>query len=97
MPDEDMRDKIAEVQRLAVESETESVSEDGAVRVVAGPGGAVKELDLRLSAFQMSGVELGEVVTQTIKTATENADRDMSDQAGRILGAVLGGDEEEQR
>lgn len=70
----DMHEKVAEAQRLATEVTAEAVSEDGAVRVVAGPGGDVREIDLRMGAFELSGVELGELTAATVKTAAVAAD-----------------------
>lgn len=91
MPDEDMAAKVAEVQRVAAEAEAEAVSENGAVRVVAGPAGQIKLLDLQLSAFDMSGVELGELLVQTIHAATRNADAAMEAAVNSIFGEVFAG------
>lgn len=85
----DMQRRAQEMQRLALEAEAEVVSEDGAVRVVAGPAGNVKVLDLRLNAFNLSGVELGEVVVETINAAEKKAQTELSQEIGRLMGTSV--------
>jgi hypothetical protein len=67
------------------------------VRVVAGPGGEVKEIDLRLGAFELSGVELGELTAATVKRATADADRRLSEGIRGMLSGVFAAEQEEQR
>lgn len=95
--DEDMQSKVARVQRLALEAEAEAVAEDGTVRVVAGPGGQVKELDLRLKAFQLSGAELGPVIVETMKAAMQQVERELSAEVNQIMGSMVTNDEESSR
>lgn len=85
-PTADMQRKAGEIQRLAAEAEGEAVSEDGAVRVVTGAGGNVKVLDLRMNAFTMSGVELGEAIVETIRAAERKVQADLSAEMSRIMG-----------
>ncbi|GAB3656135.1 YbaB/EbfC family nucleoid-associated protein [Glycomyces tarimensis] len=97
---DDMRRRAMEVQRIATEAQAEAVSEHGEVLVVASPGGRIKELDLRQSAFQMSGVELGEMIVETIRTANHKLETELTATISGILGAGLTnptGDEEPQR
>jgi hypothetical protein len=89
-----MHNKIAEVQRMAAEVRAEAVSEDGSVRVVAGPSGEVREIDLRLSAFELSGVELGEVTAATVKVATAAADRDLAERVRGLVSDVFASEKE---
>ena len=91
-----MRSKVADIQRLATETEAEAVSADGEVRVVAGVSGVVKEIDLRMKAFELSGVELGEVIAETIKSATTKADQELSQQVNSIMGDFMGNETEER-
>lgn len=91
-PTADMQRKTGEIQRLAAEAEGEAVSEDGTVRVVAGAGGNIKQLDLRMSAFQLSGIELGEVIVATINAAERKVQADLSAEMARIMGTPAGGD-----
>jgi len=91
-PTADMQRKAGEMQRLAVEAEGEAVSENGSVRVVTGAAGNVKVLDLRMSAFELSGVELGEVIVETIRAAERKVQADLSAEMGRIMGMSVGGD-----
>ncbi|MCD0442313.1 YbaB/EbfC family nucleoid-associated protein [Glycomyces sp. A-F 0318] len=86
-PTADMRQRAAEIQRLAVEAEGEAVSEDGAVRVVAGAAGNLKELDLRLNAFELSGYELGELIVETIRAADRKVAAELSAAMAGIMGA----------
>jgi DNA-binding protein YbaB len=85
-PDADMSAKLAQVRLLAEEAEAEVVAEDGTVRVVAGPSGQIKEIDLRMSALELSGAELGDIITETIKAAGSKADRTLSEEIGHLLG-----------
>lgn len=91
----DMQERIREVQRLAGEATGEAVSEGGEVRVVAGSGGSVLELDLRMSAFQLSGLELGEVIVETIKAADAKVSQSLTAAIGTLMGGVLPDDEAE--
>ncbi|GAA2269393.1 hypothetical protein GCM10009853_023670 [Glycomyces scopariae] len=88
-PAEEMRRRAEDIERLAVELEGEAVSEDGAVRVVTGAAGNVKELDLRMSAYQMSGVELGELIVATIREADRRTQADLAERVGAIMGVPL--------
>ncbi|WP_026928505.1 YbaB/EbfC family nucleoid-associated protein [Glycomyces tenuis] len=89
-----MQSKIARVQRLALEAEAEVVSEDGSVRVVAGPGGQIKELDLRLKAFDLSGVELGALIVATMKAAMQQVERELSAEVNQVMASMTTNDEE---
>jgi DNA-binding protein YbaB len=93
----DMHHKVAEAQRLAAETTAEAVSEDGAVRVVAGPGGEVREIDLRMSAFELSGVELGELTAATVKAATVAADAALAAAVRASLSDMFETEREEHR
>lgn len=86
MPDDDMSAKFARIQRLAAETEAEAVAEGGTVRVVAGPSGQIKEIDVRFNALELSGAELGDAITETIKAAGRQADRALAEEVGRLLG-----------
>lgn len=83
---EDMRSKTKAIERLAVELRAEAISEGGAVRVVAGAADSIRELDLRLNAFELSGVELGELIVETIEAANRKARAEMAEQTGKIMG-----------
>lgn len=84
--DAEMTAKFAQVRRLAEEAEAEVVSEDGTVRVVAGPSGTIKHIDLRMHAFELSGAELGDAITDTLKAAGRKVDHALSEEIGRLLG-----------
>ena len=83
-----MRQRALDIQRIAVETRSEAVSEEGEVRVVAGPGGSVKELDLRLNAFELSGVELGELIVKTLRAADEKVAAELSAAIERKMGGL---------
>lgn len=97
------------IQRLVAAAEAEVTSENSAVRIVAGPGGQIKEIDLRLEAFGMSGVELGEMIVETLNAAHAKVERELAATISRETGLAiapedLGGDmpdagpsQEEQR
>lgn len=84
-----MRRKAKEIERIAVEVQSEAISEDGAVRVVAGAADSLKELDLRMSAFQLSGVELGELIVETINDANHKVQAEMAERVGQIMGKTV--------
>lgn len=86
---QDMQRVTREVQRIVTEARAEAVSENGAVRVVAGPGGQIQELSLEYSAYQMSGVELGEMIVETIKDATRKLETELSAEVERIMSAAM--------
>lgn len=95
MPDEqtqDMRRRAKEVERIAVEARAEAVSEDGSVRVVVGAGGNIGEIDLQFSAFQMSGVELGEAIVETIRAAESRVQTELAAEISRIMGTDVPAD-----
>jgi DNA-binding protein YbaB len=83
---EDMRRKVKEIERIAAEAEAEAVSEGGAVRVVVGAADSIKAIDLRLSAFEYSGVELGEMIVATIREANQKVQADLAERVGAIMG-----------
>ncbi|MEU5155343.1 YbaB/EbfC family nucleoid-associated protein [Glycomyces sp. NPDC021274] len=91
-PTADMQRKAGDIQRLVVEAQGEAVSEDGTVRVVTGAAGDLRELDLRLSAFELSGVELGEVIVATIRAAEHKVQAGLSAEMSRVMGMPVGED-----
>ncbi|THV30102.1 YbaB/EbfC family nucleoid-associated protein [Glycomyces paridis] len=86
LSDDDMSAKFARMRLLAEEAEAEVISEEGTVRVVAGPSGQIKEIEVRLHALELSGAELGDVITETLKSAGRAADRTLAEEIGRLLG-----------
>jgi DNA-binding protein YbaB len=81
---EDMRRKAKAIEKVAVEVQGEAISEDGAVRVVAGAADSIKELDLRMSAFQ-----LGELIVTTIKDANAKVQAELAERVGEIMGRPI--------
>ncbi|HLU28594.1 MAG TPA: YbaB/EbfC family nucleoid-associated protein [Glycomyces sp.] len=77
------------IQRLVASAEAEVTSENSAVRIVAGPGGQVKEIDLRLEAFAMSGVELGEMIVETLNAAHAEVERELAAMISRETGLAV--------
>lgn len=74
------------MKNLVEQAEAEAVSEAGMVRIVAGPGGQVKEIDLRNNAFELSGVELGEVIVATMRDAHVKLQRELAETVSRATG-----------
>jgi DNA-binding protein YbaB len=85
-PAKEMQRKAKEIERIAVEARGEAISEDGEVRVVAGAGDTLLEIDLRLKAFELSGVELGELIVRTIDDANQKVQADLAEAVGAIMG-----------
>ncbi|MEU6857685.1 YbaB/EbfC family nucleoid-associated protein [Glycomyces sp. NPDC046736] len=84
----EMRQRALDIQRMATEAQAEVVSEEGEVRVVSAPGGRVKELDLRLNAFQLSGVELGELIVETLHAADAKVTAELTAAITRSMSGV---------
>jgi DNA-binding protein YbaB len=93
---EAFRARTKEIERMAAEARGEAVSEHGEVRVVAAAGGRIEELDLRMSAFELSGVELGEVIVSTLRAAEEQLDAQLTSAIQAAMGSLGSFTEEEQ-
>lgn len=89
--------RTREIERMAAEARGEAVSEHGEVRVVAAAGGRIEDLDLRMSAFELSGVELGEVIVSTLRTAEEQLDAQLTSAIQAAMGSLGAFAEEEER
>jgi DNA-binding protein YbaB len=82
-------DEIAERSRRireAMAASTEVTSEDHAVTVVVGPGGAVRHLSLSSRAFRYRGRELGDLIVQTIREANARMRQELSETMADIMG-----------
>lgn len=86
MDQEDFRYKVEEIQRLASQAEAEVTSDDHAVRIVAGPGGRIIDLELTQRAFAMSGAELGRKIVETLQQARTKVETELSSSIGRLMG-----------
>jgi DNA-binding protein YbaB len=85
---EAMQARTREIERIAAEARGESVSEGGEVRVVASAGGRIAELDLRMSAFELSGVELGEIIVSTFRAAEDQLDAQLTSAIQATMGSL---------
>jgi DNA-binding protein YbaB len=85
---EAMQARTREIERIAAEARGESVSEHGEVRVVAAGGGRIAELDLRMSAFELSGVELGEVIVATLRAAEDQLEAQLTSAIQATMGSL---------
>ncbi|MBO3735588.1 YbaB/EbfC family nucleoid-associated protein [Glycomyces niveus] len=92
---EAMQARTREIERMAAEARGEAVSENGEVRIVAKAGGRIEELDLRLSAFELSGVELGELIVSTLRTAEDQLDAQLTSAIQAAMGSLGAFTEEE--
>lgn len=95
-PTEDIRQRTLDIQQSVAEASAEAVSEGGEVRVVAGAGGALKEVDLRLSAFELSGVELGELLVETIRAADRRLSADLEARIRDLMAPITAFTEDEE-
>ncbi|MDR7275456.1 YbaB/EbfC family nucleoid-associated protein [Catenuloplanes atrovinosus] len=73
----DVAARLRQVREAVEDAAAEVTSEDHAVTVVAGPGGAVRSVRLSSRAFQLTGAELGEVVVRTIRQANAQVDAEI--------------------
>lgn len=71
-------DRMRRIQETITAAAVEAVSDDRAVTVTMGPGGAVRDLRFGPRAFQHSGAELGEIVVRTIREAHTLIDRELA-------------------
>lgn len=82
----DLRSRVGAIQRIVAEARTEVFSDDYAVRVVAGPNGAVHDVELTSRAAKYSADELGELVVEQLKAASRQMSRELSEQLAGVLG-----------
>ena len=73
----DVAARMRQVQDAVAHATAEVTSEDHVVTVVAGPGGAVRSVQLSTRAAQLTGAELGEIVVRTIREANARADAEI--------------------
>jgi DNA-binding protein YbaB len=66
---EAVAERARRIQEAVATTTAEVTSDDYAVTVVVGPGGAVLDLRLSSRAFRYDGAELGAVVVRTIREA----------------------------
>ena len=69
MDPEAVAERVRQIQEAAAATTAEVTSEDRAVTVVVGPGGAVLDLRLSSGAFRYDGAGLSAVVIRTIRDA----------------------------
>lgn len=83
-------DAVAErarrIRAAVAAASTELTSEDHAVTVVVGPGGAVRDLHLSARAFRYSGAELGELVVRTLREADTLLHRELTETLAELTG-----------
>ncbi|MEV0650235.1 YbaB/EbfC family nucleoid-associated protein [Phytomonospora sp. NPDC050363] len=65
----------------------ESVSDDHAVRVTVGPGGAVLDVEVTTRALGRSGDEIGELVVAEVKKAERRLNMELNEKMAELLGA----------
>ncbi|MCW3817247.1 YbaB/EbfC family nucleoid-associated protein [Micromonospora sp. DR5-3] len=79
-------ERARRIREAVAAASTELTSEDHAVTVVVGPGGAVRELHLSSRAFRYPGAELGELVVRTIREANLVLQRDLAETLSELTG-----------
>ncbi|MGW5668201.1 YbaB/EbfC family nucleoid-associated protein [Micromonospora sp. NPDC003776] len=83
-------DVIAErarrVREAVTAAATELTSDDHAVTVVVGPGGAVRDLQFTARAARYTGAELGALVVRTIREANALLQRDLAETLAELTG-----------
>ncbi|MEV0650233.1 YbaB/EbfC family nucleoid-associated protein [Phytomonospora sp. NPDC050363] len=87
---QDIQHRAREIQRIVAEARTEVFSEDYAVKVVVGPGGAVIDVELTSRASKYSGAELGELILEQIKRAAMQMNAELSEQLSGLMGENAG-------
>ncbi|MFK3979036.1 YbaB/EbfC family nucleoid-associated protein [Micromonospora sp. NPDC050397] len=86
-----MTERARRVQEAIAEASVELTSDDHAVTVVVGPGGAVRDLHLSSRAFQYDGARLGEIVVDTIRLAHARMGEELSVAMAEVMGDRTGG------
>jgi hypothetical protein len=86
-----MAERARRIREAVTAASTELTSEDHAVTVVVGPGGAVRDLQFTSRAARYTGAELGALVVRTIHEANGLLQRDLAETLAGITGR-RGGD-----
>jgi DNA-binding protein YbaB len=82
---QDVRSRIEAVQREVQTVRVTVEDPEGLVRLTAGPGGAVEELEIADRAYRLSAEELAELVTRTMKEGTARAEERVRGIAADIM------------
>lgn len=79
----EMQDRIAELEATAI-------SPDRTVRVVAGPGGAIKDIQVTPDALRLPATTLSETIMSTLRAAVAEAVRRQADVVDETVGDAFG-------
>ncbi|MFC4337129.1 YbaB/EbfC family nucleoid-associated protein [Salininema proteolyticum] len=87
-----MTDRNSDINRMALRAQelaqtktVELTSDDHSIRVVAAPGGGVKELELNHRAYGMSGAELGPRILALLQEAQQRVDDELQDEIAAVF------------
>jgi hypothetical protein len=83
-------ERARRIREAVAAASTELTSEDRAVTVVVGPGGAVRDLQFTARAAWYSGAELGALVVHTIRAANVLLQQDLAETLAEITGGRAG-------
>jgi DNA-binding protein YbaB len=86
-----VQDRAREIQRIVTEARAEVFSDDYAVKVVVGPGGALLDVELTSRAAKYDGEQLGELIIEQIKRANQQLSADLSAQLDGLMGRGVEG------
>lgn len=88
---QDIGNRAAEIRRIVTEARAEVFSDDYAVKVVVGPGGALLDVELTSRAAKYDGPELGELIIAQIKEANRQLSAELSAQLDALMGRGIAG------
>jgi len=88
---QDVGNRAREIQRVVTEARAEVYSEDYAVKVVVGPGGALLDVELTSRAAKYDGPELSELIIEQIKQANQQLSAELNAQLDALMGRTVPG------
>lgn len=83
---------VVEMQDRIAELEAAVISPDRTVRVVAGPGGSVKDIQLTPDALRLPATTLSDTIMSTLRAAVAEAVRRQADVVDETVGDAFGVD-----
>lgn len=90
MPDHGsgVTDRARALRLIYQDARAESSSEDHAVKVVVGPGGAVIDIEVTNRAARLTAEEIGRLIVEQLDAANTALTRELSERTAALLGGA---------
>ena len=85
-PGQNIRRRAEQLRQLVSEARAEAASDDYAVRVVVGPGGAVHDVDVTARAARYGGAELGALIVEQLREANRRLNAELTGRFAEVMG-----------